>query len=84
MKIEIAVNGTKYTAEYNVANNVHGFDSKSDFYAIYVANERAIERAASAAYEAAGANTEYNSAIGQTHTLTTKSGTKIDVTVYPN
>lgn len=74
MKASITVNGNKYDVQYNAANGLHGFDSRDDFYHVYIENERAIERAISRAEE----DDSYK------HELITKSGVKISVELFPS
>ncbi len=85
MKIEIMINGKKYAAQYNEIKGSHGFNSHDEFYSVYVANERAIERCAHHALDVAREQGDtYSQQLGASATLTTKSGVEISATVYPN
>lgn len=84
MKAVITIDGIQYTARYDRARcSLQGFDSQSDFYAIYVANEQAIERAAGRADDATHDLSDSDLPNGSTSTITTKSGSVISVTLYP-
>lgn len=73
MKAEITVNGTKYVAEYNAARGVFGFDSRDEFYNVFIENEAPIMRAISRAED----DDSFK------HELTTKSGNVIAVELFP-
>ena len=53
MRALIKINDAEYTAQYDDAHSaLFGFDSAAEFYSVYCANERAIERAVARAVEA--------------------------------
>lgn len=84
MNARIVVNGVLFSAQYDrLRCSLQGFDSKSDFYSVYVANERAIELAAARAEDATADLSDSDLPNGSTYTLATKQGIIISVTLFP-